>query len=71
MKITIAYLPEIDQEAAESARAAIEQLFPGAKIKDKEDHPPYRHIYFKSYTKGIQKTAEYNSWYCINRANMI
>ena len=54
MKITIAYLPEIDQEAAESARAAIEQLFPGAKIKDKEDHPPYRHIYFKT-PEDIQK----------------
>ena len=54
MKIKIAYLPEIDQEAAECARSAIEQLFPDAKIKDREDHPPYRHIYVKT-PEGIQK----------------
>lgn len=54
MKIKIAYLPEIDQEAAESTKAAIKQLFPDAKIKDKEDHPPYRHIYVKT-SEGIQK----------------
>ena len=54
MKITISYLPEIDYEAAESARAAIEQLFPDAKIKDREDHPPYRHIYVRT-PEGIQR----------------
>ena len=44
MKITIAYLPVEDQEAAD-IQAAILRRFPGAKIHKSEAHPPYKHTY--------------------------
>lgn len=52
MKITIAYLPAEDQEAAD-IQAAILRRFPGAKIHKSEAHPPYKHIYLT--TKNAAK----------------
>lgn len=44
MKITLAYLPIEDQDAAD-IQAAILRRFPDAKIHKSEAHPPFKHIY--------------------------
>ena len=44
MKITIAYIPEEEQEAAADL-AALQQLHPRAKVRKSEAHPPFKHIY--------------------------
>lgn len=44
MKITIAYLPEEAPKAA-AVLAALRQLLPGARIRDKAAHAPFRHVY--------------------------
>jgi len=44
VKITIAFLPEEQQEAAASV-AALRELYPAVKIRRSEAHPPFMHIY--------------------------
>ena len=44
MKITFAYLPAEEQEAAADL-AALRQLHPGMKVRKSNAHPPFRHIY--------------------------
>lgn len=44
MKITIAHLPEEEQEAAASV-AALRQLHPRLKVRKSDAHPPFKHIY--------------------------
>ena len=44
MKITIAHLPEEEQEAAADL-AALRQLHPGIKVRKSDAHPPFKHIY--------------------------
>ena len=44
MKITIAFLPEEQQEAAASV-AALRELYPAAKVRRSTAHPPHEHIY--------------------------
>lgn len=44
MKITLAYLPAEDQEAAD-IQTAILRRYPDAKIHKSEAHPPYKHTY--------------------------
>lgn len=44
MKIRIAYLPEEAQEAG-AVLAALLRLFPAAKVRKTDDHPPYKHTY--------------------------
>ena len=44
MKITIAYIPEEEQEAAADL-AALRQLHPRAKVRKSEAHPHFKHIY--------------------------
>lgn len=51
MKITIAYLPAEDQEAA-AVETAILQLFPGARIHKRAAHPPYKHTYLTTKKPG-------------------
>ena len=56
MKITIAYLPAEDQEAAD-IQAAILRRFPGAKIHKSETHPPYKHTYLTTKKPGKTECA--------------
>ena len=56
MKITIAYLPAEDQEAAD-IQAAILRRFPGAKILKSEAHPPYKHTYLTTKKPGKTECA--------------
>lgn len=44
MKISIAYLPDEESEAAADL-AALRQLHPRLKVRKSESHPPFRHIY--------------------------
>jgi len=44
MKISMAYLPEEEQEAAADL-AALRQLHPGIKVRKSDAHPPFKHIY--------------------------
>lgn len=44
MKITIAYLPEDEKEAA-AVLAAFRRLHPEGNVRKSGRHPPYRHIY--------------------------
>ena len=49
MKVTIAYLPT---EEGEAALAALLQLYPGAKVRKSERHPPFKHIYLTTKKAG-------------------
>jgi len=53
-KITIAYLPEDEPEAA-AALAALRRLNPDAKVRKSDRHPPFLHIYL---TTKRQKSAD-------------
>lgn len=44
MKITIAYIPDEQREVA-AILAVLRQLHPGAKARNSERHPPFKHIY--------------------------
>ena len=44
MKITFAYLPEEQEEAAASV-AALRRLQPRLKVRKSDAHPPFKHIY--------------------------
>ena len=44
MKITIAYLPEEQQEVAAGV-AALRQLQPGLKVRKSDRHKPFSHLY--------------------------
>lgn len=61
MKITIAYLPEEEKEAARSL-AALLQLYPKSKIRRSETHPPHKHTYISIPTpKNLENRT--NVWY--------
>lgn len=44
MKITFAYLPEEELEAATDL-AALKQLHPCLKVRKSNAHPPFKHLY--------------------------
>lgn len=44
MKITIAYLPE-EQEESAADLAALQRLHPRMKVRKSDAHPPFKHIY--------------------------
>ena len=44
MKITLAYLPEEEPEAAASV-AALRRLHPRMKVRKSDAYPPFKHIY--------------------------
>ena len=52
MKITLAYIPEEEQEAA-ATLAVLRHRLPAAKVRKSNQHPPYKHIYLavKNLTK--------------------
>lgn len=47
MKITIAYIPEQEQEAA-AIVAALLHLIPGAKVRKSDRNKPFHHVYVYS-----------------------
>ena len=51
MKLTIAYLPE-EQEEAAACVAALRQLQPGIMVRESDRHPPFRHIYLTTKKPG-------------------
>lgn len=51
MKITLAYLPEDEAEAA-AVVAELRRLYPSAKIRKSEAHPPFKHIYLTTKKPG-------------------
>jgi len=53
MKITISYIGAEEQEAA-AVVAALRSLLPGAKVRKKNAHAPFIHVYFT--TKKIKKS---------------
>lgn len=44
MKITLAYIPEEEQEA-NAATTAILRIYPRSKVRKSDRHPPFKHIY--------------------------
>lgn len=44
MKITLAYIPEEEQEAS-TYLAALVNLYPTAKVRKSDQNPPFKHIY--------------------------
>lgn len=51
MKISIAYLPEDEKEAA-AVVAALRRLHPGVKVRKSERHPPFLHLYLTTTKPG-------------------
>lgn len=47
MKITIAYLPEEEQEV-DNLKRLLSGILGGAKVKESDRHAPYKHIYMTS-----------------------
>lgn len=47
MKVKITYLPGEEKRAYLLARIAASVL-PKSKVKERQEHPPYRHIYISS-----------------------
>ncbi|MGN8875273.1 hypothetical protein [Pseudoflavonifractor sp. HCP28S3_F10] len=52
MKITIAYLPE-EQEEAAADLVALRQLHPRLKVHKSDAHPPFKHIYLTIPKPGM------------------
>ena len=44
MKYKISYLPEEGEEAA-AGLAVLQRLYPAAKVRESDAHPPFKHIY--------------------------
>ena len=55
MKITIAYLPE-EQEEATAVLVALRPLLAWEKVRKSDRHPPYKHIYLT--TKWSETTCD-------------
>jgi len=51
-KITIAYLPE-EKEGAAAVLAAFLRIYPGAKVRKSDLHPPFLHTYLTT-KKGLK-----------------
>lgn len=51
MKIRIAFAPEDRMEAA-AAMAALLRLFPDARLKERDAHPPFKHLYMTTKRPG-------------------
>lgn len=53
MKITIAYTEDSSTDAAASVAALI-KMFPGARVKQSEKHPPFKHYYVTTRQKAME-----------------
>ena len=51
MKITFAYLPE-EQEEAAAGVAALQQIQPRLKVRKSDAHPPFKHLYLTTRKPG-------------------
>lgn len=51
MKISVAYIPA-EQEEAAAVLAALRRLCPGIKVKESDRHPPFKHIYLTTKKPG-------------------
>lgn len=51
MKITIAYIPEEEQQA-DADLATLRRNHSGAKVHKSDRHPPFKHIYLTTKTTG-------------------
>lgn len=51
MKITFAFLPE-EQEEAAAGVAALRQLHPGVMVRKSDRHPPFKHVYMNTTRPG-------------------
>ncbi len=51
MKVTIAYIPE-EQEEAAAVLAALRPLLPGHKVRKSDRHPPFLHLYLTTRKPG-------------------
>ena len=56
MKITVSYIPE-EEGAASSVLAALLRLLPGVRVRKKEAHPPFKHLYLTT-RKGEKALGE-------------
>lgn len=45
MKITIQYQPGSEEKTAEQILNKVQSVLRGAKVREKHNHPPYKHIY--------------------------
>lgn len=45
MKVTIQYQPESEENTAEQILNKVQSVLCGAKVREKHNHPPYKHIY--------------------------
>lgn len=55
MKITVAYIPE-EQEEAAAILAALRPLQAWEKVSKSDRHPPFKHIYLTT-KKGAKKSG--------------
>ena len=53
MKITIAYTEDSGADAAASV-AALLKVLPGARVKQSEKHPPFKHYYLTTRQTAIE-----------------
>lgn len=60
MKITFAYLPEEQEEAAASV-AALQQLHPRMKVRKSDAHPPFEHLYLTTKNAGNRCDSKKNT----------
>lgn len=59
MKVTITYLPAEEREAR-IAKAFIRELCDNVRCKERDTHPPYKHIYLATKKPGKCTDTEGN-----------
>lgn len=55
MKITIAYISEEEGAEAAAVLAALRRLYPGARVRESDRHPPFHHFYLTTKQKNSAK----------------
>ena len=51
MKITVAYLPEEERDAAATLET-LRRCHPGVQVRRSEKHPPFKHIFLATKKPG-------------------
>lgn len=60
VKITIAYIPE-EQEEATAVLTALRPLLAWEKVRKSDRHPPYLHIYLTTINSGKSYKSKKNT----------
>lgn len=56
MKVTIQYQPGDEEQTAKQVLNKVQSVLCGAKVREKQNHPPYKHIYITH--KNVDKPTK-------------